>query len=158
MISTSAFSSSRGNVHSLGLPRQIATMSEPPGYDWGEEITKSIEELMQLENGWDGYNAQPVSFRNASFALEMLKAICDASTPKPNVFPGVDGDLQIEWHSDTVDIELHIVAPYEVYFWTNDEGVCPNGDEIFFTNTFIHVQPMLRKLTEVPNDRTAATG
>lgn len=151
--STSAFSNNR--IQSLGMPRKAVTMSEPE-YNWGEAITQKLDELINLEQGWDGYNACPVSFANASFAQALLKEICNADTPPPQIVPGTDGDLQIEWHIQDIDIELHVVQPYNVRFWTNDEQLCPNGNEVQLTTVYNVVLPVIRKLTELAHDQSAA--
>ncbi len=152
--STSAFTNNK--IPQLGFQRNVATMFEPE-YDWGKAVTEKLDELIKLEHGWDGYNATPVSFANASFAQALLNEICKTDTPPPpQIVPGVDGDLQIEWHIQGVDIELHIVQPYNVRFWTNDEQLCPNGNEVHLTTIYNMVLPVIRKLTELSHDQSAA--
>ena len=137
------------------LRSPIATMDELE-YDWGASVTRLLDELQRLQVGWDGYYGLPVSFANASFAQELLKKICSAETPCPQIVPGVDGDLQIEWHLQDVDIELHVIEPYNVWFWTNDEGICVNGNEIKLSTVYNSVLPVIRRLTERLDDQSAA--
>lgn len=144
-VSTSVFSGRKPN----------AIISKPE-YVWGEDITERLNDLVKLEEGWDGYDAKPVSFDNANFAMDILKEICDEDTPQPQIVPGVNGDLQIEWHAHEVDIELHIIRRYSVIFWTNDEITCPNGEEVHLDTNFTIVLPQIRKLTGGAEDATAA--
>lgn len=90
---------------------------------WRKSVRDQLNALCALKPGWDGYQAGPVSFDNANFALRMLESICGSDTPPPQIVPGSDGDLQIEWHMDGGDIELHVQAPYRVSAWANICGV-----------------------------------
>ena len=63
------------------------------------EIKKRFEEIMWLKPGWDGYKGVPVSSENAYFSLNLLRSICKINTPIPQIIPGANGDLQIEWHT-----------------------------------------------------------
>jgi hypothetical protein len=145
MVYTSAFST---NIHSLGKKRNSVTMSEP-AYKWGKEITLRLDELTHLEEGWDGYKGKPVTFENAAFTLEMLKGLCEEDTPAPQIVPGTNGDLQVEWHTANGDVELHILAPYNIMFWANDHSEEP------ITSDYTKVFRKIRTLMEQSNDRVA---
>ena len=116
--------------------------------DWNEEIIGRLEELVSLENGWDGYLGQPVRFQNAVFALRVLETVCLNDTPKPQIVPGARGDLQIEWHSSSADIELHVIGPNNVHAWIADEETGPDGIEYELTTDFSLVVKIIRKLSE----------
>src|SRR5690349_18746537 len=80
-------------------------LSDTP-YAWRDVVESALGDLIRLPDGWDGYRGAPVSFSNAFFALRMLESICSLSTEPPQLVPGSDGDLQIEWHTMRGDIEL----------------------------------------------------
>ena len=84
---------------------------------WHDTVMARFEHVCQLRQGWDGYDARPIDFGTANFALRVLHAICTPSTPAPFIVPGVDGDLQIEWHTEAWDIEIHVLAPNVVEAW-----------------------------------------
>ena len=51
---------------------------------------------------------------NAFFTLQILENTCTESTIKPQFLPGVQGDIQVEWHTLTADLEVYVRAPYDV--------------------------------------------
>lgn len=117
-------------------------------YAWSDDVKKRLEELIQLPYGWDGYQAVHVSFENANFALRMLEAICDLRTITPEIVPGVEGDLQIEWHTLKGDIELHIRAPNDVQVWYALVDGDSDGEELYLTNDFVSIEKWVKEITE----------
>ncbi|OWY28490.1 hypothetical protein CEJ42_14760 [Herbaspirillum robiniae] len=109
-------------------------------------VSDRLEKLIRLEHGWDGYRAEPVSFDNASFALRMLEKICPSDSPTPQIVPGRNGDLQIEWHTETGDIELHVRGPNDVHAWRCIQGDDEDGFEMNLTNDFIEVSRWITNL------------
>ena len=118
-----------------------------PAHGWRDSVKSRLNELVRLTEGWDGYRAVPVSFANANFALRMLEAVCGAHAPSPQIVPGPDGDLQIEWHTHSADIELHVVGPNQVHAWRllNGSAEC---DELLLTNDFTTVAGWINNLVE----------
>ena len=53
-------------------------------------------------------------------ALKLLVDIMDIDTPPPLVVPRVQGNIQLEWHTDQVDIEIYIDSPESVRFFAED--------------------------------------
>ncbi|MGH8507244.1 MAG: hypothetical protein ACREVH_00785 [Gammaproteobacteria bacterium] len=107
-----------------------------------------METLVRLEPGWDGYTGLPVSFENATFALQMLDLLCGAETPLPQIVPGSSGDLQIEWHNAAGDMELHVRSPNDVHAWKCMVGDGKDGIELDLTNDFLDVTHWIMQLTE----------
>ena len=118
---------------------------------WLDPVIKRLNELVGLRLGWDGYKAIPVTFENAFFAIEVLKVSCGVNAPTPQIVPGVSGDLQIEWHLENGDIELHIRAPNDVQAWHADTNSSPEGEGILLTNDFTTVARWIKNLTEPPS-------
>lgn len=113
---------------------------------WQATVKQRLEELIRLDEGWDGYTAFPVSFDNAMFTFEMLKSICRFDTNAPQIVPGPSGDLQVEWHTHGGDIELWVGGPYKVHAWRS----LPDGmsEEVELTSDFSIVSQWLNQLTE----------
>jgi hypothetical protein len=119
-----------------------------PDFGWCETVIKRLNELCALQPGWDGYEGVPVPFENAHFAIAVLNSCCRADDPTPQIVPGTSGDLQIEWHLERGDIELHIMAPNDVHAWHADENTGFDGEEVSLTNDFTAVVRWIKNLTE----------
>jgi hypothetical protein len=128
----------------LPITRIIVTEPVRP---WGDEVKARFDELCALERGWDGYQGVPVSFTTANFALRMLEAVCGANAPAPQIVPGTDGDLQIEWHTDEADIELHVRAPNDVHAWRSMPAITA-GEEQQLNNDFKIVAAWIKDIAE----------
>ncbi len=127
-------------------------------HDWTKSVIDRLDELCSLPAGWDGYGAPPVAFSNASFALSMLAQACPLDAPAPQIVPGLRGDLQVEWHTESADIELHVRGPNNVHAWLLNEATSENGEELDLTTDFAAVASWLADLSEasVATRRSAA--
>ncbi len=130
--------------HSAFSSRRIST----PPHDYLKSVIDRLDELCRLEAGWDGYVAPPVSFSNAYFALSMLASAWPPDAPTPQIVPGSSGDLQVEWHSDTTDIELHVRGPNDVRAWRLIQGGDEDGEELHLTTDFKVVAGWLAEFSE----------
>lgn len=129
----------------LGQPRLI--VSEPVR-QWRDGVKSRLDEVCSLPSGWNGYGAPPVSFQTADFALRMLETICATSAPAPQIVPGANGDLQLEWHLTGGDLELHVRAPYDVYAWRGSDRLDDDGETVNLTNDFTVLRAWIGDLVE----------
>ena len=107
--------------------------------------------VSQLAVDWDGYGGKPVNFLNAYFAIQILESVCLDSTPAPSIVPGHRGDLQLEWHTETIDVELHVIAPNQVavsLVKTFPDGT-ENEESFRLTNDFTAVAKWVKTISEV---------
>lgn len=144
-------SGASGNVVPLRNPQYRAVISEP-SRKWRDEVVIKLNELVALPIGWDGYRAQPVSFATAEFSLRMLEAICDDDSPTAQIVPGSNGDLQIEWHTPSMSVELHVRAPNSVFAWHSGTAETPE-QELPLSTDFTVVVGWLR--SNVRGERAA---
>jgi hypothetical protein len=131
-------------------------MVNEPNHGWRNSVKARFDELVRLPEGWDGYRAVPVSFVNANFALRMLEAISGPDAPSPQIVPGADGDLQIEWHTVAADVELHIIAPNHVHAWRLVNGRSA-PEELTLGNDFTVIATWINNLAEPLSAVGAAT-
>jgi hypothetical protein len=127
-----------------------------PDYAWRAEVQKRFKAVCDLTFGWDGYQAQPVSFPNVVFAMNMLDSTCGNDVPAPQIVPGVNGDLQIEWHTLKGDVELHVLGPNRVHGWRKLVGPDQREDELELDIEFSAVAAWVREITEQPRAIDAA--
>jgi hypothetical protein len=121
-----------------------------PDYSWRAATVANLEELVRLPIGWDGYKGLPVSLLNANFALRMLDVICGSGAEAPQIVPGLEGDLQIEWHTLKGDVELHVLGPNKVHGWRRLVRPVPREDELELEIDFSTVGAWVREITEQP--------
>jgi hypothetical protein len=143
------------NVVGLGSSTNRVLITEPIR-EWRSEVEARLSELAQLERGWDGYQGVPVSFATANFALRMLEATCGTEAPTPQIVPGTCGDLQVEWHVENTDIEIHVRAPYDVHAWRLSPQTGGDGEEVILTTNFIKISEWVKELAEPSNVIVAA--
>jgi hypothetical protein len=84
------------------------------------QIRPQLEEFAQYAVGWNSYGAPPLRSDTKDFALSVLNSIMKLQTPLPHVAPSSVGGLHLEWHEKGIDLELHIIAPYDCDVWFCD--------------------------------------
>lgn len=136
-----------------GLMASIRRIVQDLDRSWRQAVIDQLNCLVALEKGWDGYRGGPVRFDTAHFALRLLDSACGNDTPSPEIVPGSDGDLQIEWHLEAGDIELHVSGPLKVHAWARIDGVERDAD---LTNDFTTVAQWLAMLADQELAATAA--
>ena len=94
-----------------------ATDQLPP---WFLPSIEALVDLLNLPAGWNSYSAKRIAPQNAKAALVLLGRLLDFETPPPMVVPRAQGNIQLEWHTDHIDIEIYIDSPDRVRFFAED--------------------------------------
>jgi hypothetical protein len=89
---------------------------------WQAETLARMTALLKMPAGWDSYSAVPIRHDAAMFALTILENVMRSGTPSPAVVPASDGGLQLEWHENEVDLEIHVIEPYKGEVWWRDHS------------------------------------
>ena len=87
-------------------------------------IEEAITELVNLPQGWDGYNGLPVRFEVAEYARRFMAVIKEYTQLVPDVVPLSDGGLQMEWFVGAYEVEVVIATDgtARVYFECTNDG------------------------------------
>lgn len=115
--SASVFSGASGFPRGAGAERLSAIdrlIVRDIETQWTKVVAAKLNDLVKLPEGWDGYDGKSVDFRIAHFAVQLLQHVYVEGVPSPSLVPGSDGSLQIEWHSNGLDIELDILGVNQV--------------------------------------------
>lgn len=136
-------------INRQDMKTRVNNLSSP----WIEILRDRFDELVSLPVGWDGYNGRPVSFTCAQFAANLIESLCDDGLPPPSLVPGSDGTLQIEWHRNQYDIEIDVLAPYQVVATRFDHQTAQQ-QELDLTSDFTIIASWLSELKT--NGRAAA--
>jgi len=102
---------------------------------WVRELKDRLDDLTSLPRGWDGYAGQPVLFNVAQFAANLIERLCIDDVPAPQLVPGSDGTMQLEWHLNGYDIEIDVLAPFDVVA-TRYDHLSDTEDEIEVQSDF----------------------
>lgn len=114
---------------------------------WYEQLKNRLDELISLPKGWDGYNAPRIEFDCAMFVANLLERMTIEGLPPPQLVPGQNGSIQLEWHEGGFDLEVEVLAPYKVtatlFNIANNQE-----DEFEFTNDFTELSRQIRRLRD----------
>lgn len=91
---------------------------------WVPSIEQAISGLLNLPPNWDSYGAKQVSNKLLEYTVDLLSVILTNDDPIPQIVPTSRGGVQIEWHTDTCDLEIEIIAPHhiDVYYENTHTG------------------------------------
>jgi hypothetical protein len=103
------------------FPAQTRVRVGFPRSRWISDLRERFDEITSLPKGWDGYDGRPVTFNTAQFAANLIERLSIDGVPSPNLVPGSDGTVQIEWHRNQYDIEIDVLGPYEVVAFRRDQ-------------------------------------
>jgi hypothetical protein len=92
---------------------------------WTIPVSSQLNKLISLGPNWDSYGAKPISTQRVVQAFDLLKSIMREQTPVPTIVPTNEGSLQLEWHTQGIDLEVLILGDnsYCVVFEDHKSGV-----------------------------------
>lgn len=74
--------------------------------EWKAEIFKLID-FVDLQQGWDSYNAPPIKPSIVQFALDFILYEIPRHYQPPQIVPRNNTGLQFEWHVNEMDLEVY---------------------------------------------------
>jgi hypothetical protein len=86
-----------------------------------------LRELSRLEPGWNSHSAKPIAPENILAAMWILVGLANLEPPSPVIVPTVRGGVQIEWHTNGVNIEIYVESPNDVSFFA---GLAESGEAV----------------------------
>lgn len=132
-------------VASLPTP-ELSDLKEPR---WRKEVKQRLEDILTLDEGWDGYTAGPLRRDVVAFAIQVLHQVMHPTTPPPHVIPMSHEGLMIEWHEHGIDLEIEIETPG--HLWVSFEDALEHIEDEYALRTD------LRRL-EIPIDKLTKRG
>ena len=109
-------------IRKRGLEMSVEVQASRPIPHSFLESIEEVVDLLNLPAGWNSYSAKPIAPRNAIKAIRVLADLLEPATPSPIVVPTVRGGIQLEWHTNGVDIEIYIDSPESVSFFAERLG------------------------------------
>ncbi|SCZ52899.1 hypothetical protein [Thiohalomonas denitrificans] len=93
---------------------------------WIKRAISRLERIAALPQNWDSYGALTIASENIKVVIEALMGLCSAGTPEPSIVPTPSGGVQIEWHTNGIDLEIEVVRPTQIEVLFEDHK---NGNE-----------------------------
>lgn len=106
----------------------------PASFAWREILVDQIAEILQTcsGQGWDGYDAQPVSRDSAGSVADFVRNLPEG-IQIPAVVPEPDGDIALEWRTgDNRLFSLSFSGQFLVYAGRFGGASSQYGQESFF--------------------------
>lgn len=75
---------------------------------WVEPTIERIVELVDLQPGWDSYDAKPPTIENVTMALQILSAVMSEGAQEPWIGPLPGGGIELDWQQPSGDIEIAV--------------------------------------------------
>ena len=112
---------------------------------WLSPTLRTMSDILELEDNWNSYGAPPIGPVCVLTALEFLKDAMADDTPTPSVVPTSCGGVQIEWHVNSVDLEIEFYPNGKVGCWyeTEEWGESFDDDDV---KNLATLYPLVAKL------------
>ncbi|MBI2359038.1 MAG: hypothetical protein HYV04_09070 [Deltaproteobacteria bacterium] len=128
-----------------GLTNTVAENPDEVAADWKITIESLIDELSNLQAGWDGFAAPQIDTEIASSAKALASRLAVPGSPAPSVVPTINGTVQLEWHTLRYDAEVEIVEDGRYKVFTLPVAQAPWEAEV-------EVDEAVRRLIELLRD------
>lgn len=74
---------------------------------WVYPVCLTLESISKLKN-WDSFGGEPPSELILVTTLLVLLEVTTNKTPFPQIVPGCKNDIQIEWHTQGINLGIYI--------------------------------------------------
>ena len=88
----------------------IRTLGSKQVPKWYRSVANNIYSIMSLNDNWDSYGADSISYSVAKATDDLLINIMQQETPPPQVVPSANGGIQLEWHDFGIDFEILVTS------------------------------------------------
>lgn len=129
-VGASEFLERSARALSIAVHRNVNVWSGPSSPRWVEDVLERASSVYDLEKGWDGENALPVTKEALWDALDVLTDVMSEDSIAPQVVPTSDGGIQLEWHCAGVDLEVYVEPSGRISAW------CCDGDREWEADTY----------------------
>jgi len=111
-----------------------ADRQTPASFAWRDLIIEEVADILETcsDQGWDGYDGEPVSPLSAHSAAELVRNLPEG-IQTPTVVPEPDGDIALEWRTeDNRLFSLSVTGPTLIYAGRFGGASRQHGEEPFF--------------------------
>jgi hypothetical protein len=117
LVQEAAASPPRVVIRRRGSEVSVEVQGGGPRWRSFRKGVEAVGDLLGLAPGWNSYSARPIAFESARRAIQVLAEFLCPETPTPAVVPTVRGGIQLEWHTQGVNIEVYVGPSEGVRFF-----------------------------------------
>jgi hypothetical protein len=77
---------------------------------WLGGAEKALQGFLDLPVNWDSYGARRIDPYIVTTGIQLLNDYIPQDSPPPHVVPTSRGGVQIEWHTQGIDLEIEVVS------------------------------------------------
>ena len=85
-----------------------------------QKFIEQITDLALLPANWDSYGAKTIAYDSVLYSTHLFCQVMFENTPMPQVVPTKSGDIQLEWHTYGIDLEVEICSNRTVHCYLTD--------------------------------------
>ena len=85
-----------------------------------DPILADLGAIAGLEGAWNSCGAKAIENENLAAAVQVMLSCLPEGALLPQVVPTTRGGLQLEWHTETVEIEVYINNLSDISFFASD--------------------------------------
>ena len=100
---------------------EIAVVVPQPEPAWLYQVLDRLKHLSLLGENWDSYNGQSPSDESIFGALVVISRVLSPESRVPAIVPLSEGGIQIEWHGDGEELEIHVHSDGRISAFRFDE-------------------------------------
>ncbi|GJM23623.1 MAG: hypothetical protein DHS20C16_00380 [Phycisphaerae bacterium] len=99
-------------TYRLGDYGSLVVSVQAPPPNWVIPTLQAMGELLELRTDWDSYGAKRINPSHVIAAINLLTLVMTENIPIPSVVPTSCGGVQLEWHTNGIDLEISTVSSY----------------------------------------------
>lgn len=104
-----------------GAPTYWSRSTPLMSTDWLGSALVTLRRLSALEPDWDGYGSPPLTHQAIDRSFRLVLQSARELLPGPNLVPGSEGDLQLEWHLGERGLQILVRGSGEAEYLANRE-------------------------------------
>lgn len=93
------------------------------------DIENLLNELLALNDRWDGHRARRVTIEATTTVVDVLAALMNLRSAPAQIFPLPDGGLQVDWlvGGNSIEVDIDAAGDAHLLATTSDETIVDEG-------------------------------
>ena len=103
-----------GEAHYSPSSREVQS---PP---WLQRAEHTLQRFLTFQERWDSYQARRIDPHVIDTVRQLIRRYMRRDTPEAQLVPTNRGGVQLEWHTQGIDLEIDVISPGHLHlFYSN---------------------------------------